>query len=90
MANIYFYDDFWLFVQVLDENDQVPEFSQKLYYARITESAMDSGDENIYVTTVSASDADVGDNARLSFSILDDTRMEYNVLPNGTVLSLRG
>lgn len=76
--------------QVRDENDQAPVFSQSLYSARVTETGAYSSDRSIYVTTVTATDADVGENARLSYRILGDFQNEFYVFDNGTVVATRG
>ncbi|XP_025086687.1 LOW QUALITY PROTEIN: protocadherin-7-like [Pomacea canaliculata] len=77
-------------VKVRDENDQAPVFSQSLYSARVTETGAYSSDRSIYVTTVTATDADVGENARLSYRILGDFQNEFYVFDNGTVVATRG
>ena len=77
-------------MQVRDENDQVPVFSQSLYSAEVNESAAGSGARDVYVTSVTATDADVGENARLSYRVIDDPWDEFTVLENGTVLAVRG
>ena len=81
---------FWPPTQVRDENDESPVFSQTLYQARVEESAAGSGARDVYVTTVTATDNDVGENARLSYRVLDDPRSEFKVTDNGTVLAVRG
>ena len=66
-------------------------FSQALYPAEVYESAAgSSGMRDVYVTTVTAIDRDVGENARLSYRVLDDPRGDFKVTDNGTVLLVRG
>ena len=65
-------------------------FSETLYQARVDESAAGSGARDVYVTTVTATDGDVGENARLSYRVLDDPRREFKVTDDGTVLLVRG
>ena len=66
-------------------------FSQALYPAEVYESAAgSSGMRDVYVTTVTAIDRDVGENARLSYRVLDDPRREFKVTDDGTVLLVRG
>ncbi|XP_070198664.1 protocadherin-9-like [Littorina saxatilis] len=77
-------------VKVQDENDETPVFSKTRYEARINESSAGNGAHDVFITTVTATDNDVGENARLSFRILDDPRNEFRVLNNGTVLATRG
>ena len=65
-------------------------FSETLYQARVDESAAGSGARDVYVTTVTATDGDVGENARLSYRVLDDPRSEFKVTDDGRVLAVRG
>ncbi|PWA25503.1 hypothetical protein CCH79_00020988, partial [Gambusia affinis] len=54
-------------VVVLDANDNAPVFNQTLYKATVTENAL----KNTYVTTVNASDADVGSNSVVTYYFSD-------------------
>ncbi|XP_014853942.1 PREDICTED: protocadherin gamma-A11-like [Poecilia mexicana] len=54
-------------VAVLDANDNAPVFNQTLYKATVTENAL----KNTYVTTVNASDADVGANSVVTYYFSD-------------------
>ncbi|XP_043982268.1 protocadherin gamma-A11-like [Gambusia affinis] len=54
-------------VVVLDVNDNAPVFNQTLYKATVTENAL----KNTYVTTVNASDADVGSNSVVTYYFSD-------------------
>uniref|UniRef100_A0A3B5QSU8 Cadherin domain-containing protein n=1 Tax=Xiphophorus maculatus TaxID=8083 RepID=A0A3B5QSU8_XIPMA len=54
-------------VVVLDANDNAPVFNQTLYKATVTENALKS----TYVTTVNASDADVGSNSVVTYYFSD-------------------
>ncbi|KAL8623554.1 hypothetical protein ACOMHN_051164 [Nucella lapillus] len=77
-------------VQVRDENDHYPVFSPANYKAKVTESAAGSGARDVYVTSVSATDNDVGENARLSYRVIEDPTGEFRMLDNGTLLAVRG
>nr|CAB3236337.1 protocadherin-16-like Dachsous [Phallusia mammillata] len=52
-------------IQLLDENDNVPVFSNKLYETSVHEGYK----EGLYVTFVKAIDADTGDNGRVRYSL---------------------
>uniref|UniRef100_W5MZS7 Cadherin domain-containing protein n=1 Tax=Lepisosteus oculatus TaxID=7918 RepID=W5MZS7_LEPOC len=52
-------------ITVLDANDNAPVFTQRIYKASITENSP----EGTLVTTVSASDADKGSNAHVTYSL---------------------
>ncbi|XP_048884459.1 protocadherin gamma-C5-like isoform X5 [Brienomyrus brachyistius] len=54
-------------IDILDVNDNPPVFSQQLYIAYVKEN----GNAGSVLCSVSASDSDVGDNAKISYSILD-------------------
>ncbi|KAL8605282.1 hypothetical protein ACOMHN_031222 [Nucella lapillus] len=77
-------------VQIKDENDESPVFTQTLYQANVRESRAGSDVRNVYVTTVTASDRDLGENGRLSYRVLNDPRHEFTIMANGTVLAVRG
>nr|KAG5706313.1 hypothetical protein BaRGS_026095 [Batillaria attramentaria] len=77
-------------VKVLDENDHTPVFTQSMFQARIDESAAGSNDRDVYVTMVTATDADEGENSRLGYRVIDDPRNEFRVDGNGTVFAVRG
>ncbi|XP_068596705.1 protocadherin gamma-A2-like [Brachionichthys hirsutus] len=65
-------------ITVLDANDNAPVFTQPIYKATIKENAL----VGTVVTTVTATDADVGSNGRIVYSIstkLDDSRGLFEV-----------
>jgi hypothetical protein len=76
--------------QVKDENDESPKFSQTLYRAKVNETALGSHVGDVYITSVHATDDDVGENARVSYRILDDPRNEFTILDDGSVYAVRG
>ena len=53
-------------VNIVDENDNSPVFSQSLYEVTVPEDT----DSNQAVLTVNATDADAGDNSRLTYSMV--------------------
>ncbi|XP_076467837.1 protocadherin-7-like [Babylonia areolata] len=77
-------------VQVRDENDHSPVFSPSSYQARVNESVEGSVAHDVYVTSLSATDDDEGENARISYLVIDDPNHDFRVLDNGTLLAVRG
>ncbi|XP_038849864.1 protocadherin gamma-A3-like isoform X5 [Salvelinus namaycush] len=72
-------------VTVLDANDNAPVFTQPVYKASITENSP----KGIYLTTVSASDADKGSNGEVSYSIsnnMDSVSDIFHIHANGEVI----
>ena len=67
-------------VQILDENDNAPIFSQSLYTAVITTST------EIYtrILTVSAQDQDFGSNSQLEYKLISDV-LGFHIHPNGNI-----
>ena len=57
-----------LTINILDINDNAPEFTESEYQARINESVATGS----YVTQVGARDRDAGDNARVSYYLAGD------------------
>ena len=62
-------------VRVLDRNDNDPVFSQELYRAEIRENVP----EGSSVITVTATDADSGQNAKISYSIRNGTQWIFGI-----------
>ena len=62
-------------VRVLDRNDNDPVFSQALYRAEISENVA----EGSSVITVTATDADSGQNAKISYSIRNGTQWIFGI-----------
>lgn len=59
----------WLVVQVLDENDNKPQFPEKVYQIKLPERDRKKRGEPIY--RAFAFDKDEGPNAEISYSIVD-------------------
>ncbi|XP_070605726.1 protocadherin Fat 3 isoform X2 [Erythrolamprus reginae] len=59
----------WLVVQVLDENDNKPQFPEKVYQVKLPERDRKKRGEPIY--RAFAFDKDEGSNAEISYSIVD-------------------
>ena len=62
-------------VRVLDRNDNDPVFSKNVYEARLSENVP----EGSSVITVSATDADSGQNAKISYSIRNGTEWIFGI-----------
>ncbi|KAF0309990.1 Protein dachsous [Amphibalanus amphitrite] len=70
-------------INVLDVNDEPPVFSQSSY----TGGLLEMSGPGVEVLRVSASDRDLGENARITYSLLDDSETgEFAVEPNTGVL----
>ena len=65
-------------IQVLDVNDNAPQFTQKIYSADIRPDHPVSA----HVSTVSATDRDVGLNARITYLLADDDNTYFQVWPD--------
>ncbi|XP_074816898.1 protocadherin beta-1-like isoform X3 [Natator depressus] len=61
-------------ITVLDINDNVPEFSQTLYRARVLENS----EQDYVVLTVSATDSDEGINGAISYSFSQKSKKSVN------------
>ncbi|XP_077680733.1 protocadherin beta-1-like [Eretmochelys imbricata] len=61
-------------ITVLDSNDNVPEFSQTLYRARVLENS----EQDYVVLTVSATDSDEGINGAISYSFSQKSKKSVN------------
>ncbi|XP_014488108.1 PREDICTED: fat-like cadherin-related tumor suppressor homolog [Dinoponera quadriceps] len=72
-------------VTVLDVNDNAPKFEKSLASFRISETALNGTN----VWRANASDADLGDNARLTYSLVTETD-DFRVEPVTGVLSVFG
>lgn len=59
----------WVVVQVLDENDNKPQFPEKVYQIKLPERDRKKRGEPIY--RAFAFDKDEGPNAEISYSIVD-------------------
>lgn len=56
-------------VQVLDENDNAPKFARSLAAYRVAENALNG----TVIVRLNATDADAGDNARVTYALITDT-----------------
>ncbi|XP_038113282.1 fat-like cadherin-related tumor suppressor homolog isoform X3 [Culex quinquefasciatus] len=70
-------------ITVLDENDNVPRFEKSLASFRVTENALNG----TIIFRVNATDADLGNNAKVTYSLITDTK-DFRVDPETGVLSV--
>lgn len=68
-------------VTILDENDNAPIFEKSLASFRVTENALNG----TIIFRLNATDADLGENARITYSLLTDTS-DFRVDPDTGVL----
>ncbi|KAI3351752.1 hypothetical protein L3Q82_020571 [Scortum barcoo] len=76
-------------VSVIDVNDNAPVFNQPIYRAAVVENAP----KGTYITTVNATDADIGSNAEIIFSfskIKGSTVDMFSIDENTGVISVAG
>lgn len=72
-------------VQVLDENDNAPRFVQALSAFRVAENALNG----TVIVRLNATDADEGENARVAYALVTDTR-DFRVDGVTGVLTVNG
>ncbi|KPP60788.1 hypothetical protein Z043_121181 [Scleropages formosus] len=78
----------WVVVHVLDENDNKPQFPEKVYQIKLPERDRRRKGEPIY--RVFAFDRDQGSNAELSYSIVDGNEdAKFFIDPKTAVVSSR-
>ena len=63
-------------IEVTDVNDHAPKFTHSTYQRRISEATP----EGASVLTVSATDADVGENAKLTYSLKEEDREFFSMV----------
>lgn len=75
-----------VYCNVIDLNDNAPLFNQKSFYAEILENFPIGTD----VLTVSASDADSGDNGRIEYTIIEgDSSEKFEIMQNGVMRTVK-
>ena len=75
-----------VYVNVLDRNDNAPQFSQSMYAVSVSEATATHSS----IVTVSATDKDFGTNALLTYTILSGNNDRiFSIYPNGTIYNLR-
>ncbi|RUS73770.1 hypothetical protein EGW08_018463, partial [Elysia chlorotica] len=71
-------------IVIKDENDNAPIFEKSMYTAEVSEDA----DVNSVLLKVRATDLDIGNNARIRYSILSDDR-DFNIDPEEGTITVR-
>lgn len=74
-------------IQVLDVNDNNPQFSHKLFQVKLPERRREAKPQEVY--RMVARDDDRGPNARVTYSLLDDLG-QFVIDPDTGVVSSRG
>lgn len=72
-------------VQVEDVNDNAPQFTRQLFKAKVTENKL----PNTYITKVSATDADQGSNAVVTYQLSHSVLNEFSIEPNTGIIKSR-
>jgi protocadherin Fat 1/2/3 len=72
-----------LTITILDENDNAPKFEKSLASFRVTESALNG----TIIFRLNATDRDLGDNAKITYSMITDTR-DFQIDPVTGVLTV--
>ncbi|KAL5011918.1 hypothetical protein ScPMuIL_010469 [Solemya velum] len=70
-------------VKLQDENDNKPLFSQAQY---LTKEIMENNEVGAVIIQVSASDADLGDNGKVKYSLHMDAGSKFNIQPDTGVI----
>ncbi|XP_055893417.1 protocadherin-11 X-linked-like [Biomphalaria glabrata] len=71
-------------VKVLDENDQVPTFSQRTYKASLYEN----NQPGVFITEMKVTDKDVGENAEIVFQVVGKNEKMFSVDDSGKMTAL--
>ncbi|GFR91401.1 protocadherin-11 X-linked [Elysia marginata] len=72
-------------VKVLDVNDNDPKFEKDFYTADVTEGLAGTGGGSV-VDVLSASDADEGANAQISFRLAPDADSDFGIYADGSLV----
>lgn len=75
-------------VEVLDENDNSPQFSHKLFQVKLPEQQSTAEPQNIY--RLVARDDDVGLNGMITYSLEDSLQDRFGINPETGVVTARG
>lgn len=70
-------------ITILDENDNAPQFEKSLASFRVTESALNG----TIIFRLNATDRDLGNNSRITYSLITDTK-DFHVDPDTGVLAV--
>ncbi|KAL0175684.1 hypothetical protein M9458_028014, partial [Cirrhinus mrigala] len=75
-------------IEVLDENDNSPQFSHKLFQVKLPEQRSMAGPQEIY--RMVARDDDVGPNGKITYSLEEDSEDRFDIHPETGVVTARG
>ncbi|XP_051716060.1 protocadherin Fat 2 [Ctenopharyngodon idella] len=75
-------------IEVLDENDNSPQFSHKLFQIKLPEQQSTAEPQDIY--RMVARDDDVGPNGMITFSLEDSNEDQFGIHPETGVVTARG
>lgn len=75
-------------IEVLDENDNSPQFSHKLFQIKLPEWQSTAEPQNIY--RMVARDDDVGPNGMITYSLEDSNEGRFDIHPDTGVVTARG
>uniref|UniRef100_W5U6J6 Protocadherin Fat 2 n=1 Tax=Ictalurus punctatus TaxID=7998 RepID=W5U6J6_ICTPU len=75
-------------IQVLDENDNNPQFSHKLFQVKLPECHNKGLSQEVY--RMIASDKDEGPNSQITYSLEDSMEGRYEIHPTTGVVTARG
>ncbi|KAI5607990.1 protocadherin Fat 2 [Silurus asotus] len=75
-------------IQVLDENDNSPQFSHKLFQVKLPECQNNSMSQEVY--RMIACDKDEGSNSQITYSLEDSTDGKFSIDPTTGVVTAKG
>ncbi|XP_016409125.1 protocadherin Fat 2 [Sinocyclocheilus rhinocerous] len=75
-------------IEVLDENDNSPQFSHKLFQVKLPERQSTAEPQEIY--RMVARDDDVGPNGMIKYSLEDSSEDQFDIHPETGVVTARG
>lgn len=75
-------------IQVLDENDNSPQFSHKLFQVKLPECKNKASSQEVY--RMIAHDKDEGPNGQITYSLEDSIEGRYEIHPTTGVVTAKG
>lgn len=75
-------------IKVLDENDNKPQFSHKLFQVKLPECQNKAQSQNVY--RMVAGDKDEGANSQITYSLEDSIEGRYEIHPTTGVVTAKG
>jgi len=81
------YTNAYLYIELVDENDNVPNFDEDIYNFTVVENSI----SGVIIGRVSASDLDIGDNGNITYSIISgNTNNTFRINATTGEISLIG